>query len=777
MRPFRSLVRGFGIAALVLGLLSALVWVTLPYLVKAVGRAIAERNGMESVTIDIGALRWDHAVVHRLAFTAATPHGPISAALRDVTVRYRATAMSLNSVFARSADITWPYVPASSPAAPVVPWPLFPITDFGVHDLRLQIDAPWGSSRLTGRLSVRQEDDRLTAELRDRRQTLHIVAEPALRSVTIEIASGDHAITTATIQNPLAPTVGFEVTAALHRLGGWSRDNPMLPEPVSASLQDLGLSEGSLSMSGELQQLPEKTTVRATGELNWRNWQWEGLVLSGQVRYQLQHDGGHWQIQALPHSGMSLGEGRWGDQQASLKISPVDFEFESEMELGLVDNEWRLTVPRFSARAEALELFADPETPLRTGRLKLDGTLSPSGSLNRVRLRAVATAPRLPSLSVVADTLDVSADFDTDRQLRANGPFTLTGLRMTGWPASMRGLSLVGRYQARDRTLSAHGQARIGDRPAADWRLTPLGRTGTQLSMTIDTPVPTAWGYLKPLAGPAWRDLSLTTGALSGWARIDWNPDVAGQLELRGSGVQGRYDKAEFQDLELEFNSEDIRTLDYRVRLGVKHAQAASGTRVADAAAAFRWRDQALLLTTAGFRAWGGEFKVDSAHIDLAQGSGLLPMRVSGLDLGALLAEIDQPGLSGNGRLTGAIPLEFAAGAIRVGNAELQSTAPGVLRYRPAAGPQPQLENIALQALQNFQYDSLNMQLGYDLNGDYRIKMRLEGRNPDLYSGYPIAFNLKFTGTLPGLLQASLLSGDFSGQILKNLKAQPQTIH
>jgi hypothetical protein len=104
----------------------------------------------------------------------------------------------------------------------------------------------------------------------------------------------------------------------------------------------------------------------------------------------------------------------------------------------------------------------------------------------------------------------------------------------------------------------------------------------------------------------------------------------------------------------------------------------------------------------------------------------------------------------------------------------LRNTTAGTLRYDPlAANMSEQLDNIALKALQDFRYRVLQMELNYDPEGNYVIKTRLEGHNPAIYDGHPIAFNLNITGTLPGLLRSSLLSGDFSGNVLKSIRNNP----
>jgi hypothetical protein len=132
---------------------------------------------------------------------------------------------------------------------------------------------------------------------------------------------------------------------------------------------------------------------------------------------------------------------------------------------------------------------------------------------------------------------------------------------------------------------------------------------------------------------------------------------------------------------------------------------------------------------------------------------------------------IQQPDLSGSGRLSGKIPFAFVSDGIEIKDAELHSTVSGTLRYRAGERAAAPADNIALQALQDFHYDTMKIWINYEPDGAYRVRLRLEGRNPDLYNGYPIAFNLNLSGELPDLLRAGILQGNLGEQILKDIQS------
>lgn len=170
----------------------------------------------------------------------------------------------------------------------------------------------------------------------------------------------------------------------------------------------------------------------------------------------------------------------------------------------------------------------------------------------------------------------------------------------------------------------------------------------------------------------------------------------------------------------------------------------------------------------------GGSIALPAVHYVPGEPT-LIPVHLDHLDFDALLRLADQEGLSGAGTVSGVLPVRWSPQGISLDEgAELKADGQGVLRYKPAAAEAiasgSQGSNIAMQALEDFRYKKMSVGVSYTPLGDYALKVALEGANPSLYNGYPIAFNLNLEGKLPGLLQAALLSGDFTQHLLKSLK-------
>jgi len=142
---------------------------------------------------------------------------------------------------------------------------------------------------------------------------------------------------------------------------------------------------------------------------------------------------------------------------------------------------------------------------------------------------------------------------------------------------------------------------------------------------------------------------------------------------------------------------------------------------------------------------------------------------LSHINLGHLLRFADIDGLEGTGLLDISLPVNQDKNGVNIRNGSFQSNGPGHLAYtkKGLAG-----SNIGLQALENFQYQDLSGTIDYQSDGTYLIFVHLDGKNPDLYGGHPVVFNLNINGVLPELFETLFITGDFEEAILKEIREQ-----
>lgn len=171
--------------------------------------------------------------------------------------------------------------------------------------------------------------------------------------------------------------------------------------------------------------------------------------------------------------------------------------------------------------------------------------------------------------------------------------------------------------------------------------------------------------------------------------------------------------------------------------------------------------DLKLNIDEAAFKLTGGRVFAKDLVIDPAATRQKLALNVEGVNLGDLLQMTELEGLSATGTLAGRIPIDIDKGEAVIQDGVLAASGPGVLRYKPDQVPAAlqgggQGVDLMLQALTDFHYDALSLTLNRAADGETRIGLHLQGKNPAVYRGYPLAFNLNLSGKLDRILRDSL---------------------
>lgn len=171
----------------------------------------------------------------------------------------------------------------------------------------------------------------------------------------------------------------------------------------------------------------------------------------------------------------------------------------------------------------------------------------------------------------------------------------------------------------------------------------------------------------------------------------------------------------------------------------------------------------------------GGKVALDPAILTFDAPAQNLMLRVDGISVGKLFDTLGVAGLSGEGNVSGTVPVTIFPGGIAIPDAKLAATAPGVLRYDKAQAPlalQSAGESVAmaLQALADFHYEKLILDLTRNLTGDVNLGLHITGRNPSFYDGYPVEFNLSIEGRLDQALKEGLAGYQVPDMIQQQLE-------
>jgi len=154
------------------------------------------------------------------------------------------------------------------------------------------------------------------------------------------------------------------------------------------------------------------------------------------------------------------------------------------------------------------------------------------------------------------------------------------------------------------------------------------------------------------------------------------------------------------------------------------------------------------------------DYRIDTATADL-------DLSLSDLDLAQVLA-LEGTDITGSGRLDGLLPIRVRGGEASVSGGRIEARAPGGrIQLAPSlanAITQPGLD-IALKALEDFEFTALRATADYGTTGDLELGLRLEGRNARIEGGRPIHYNLNISENIPTLLESLRLSDTFTRSI------------
>ncbi|MBV6632652.1 MAG: YdbH domain-containing protein [Alphaproteobacteria bacterium] len=165
-------------------------------------------------------------------------------------------------------------------------------------------------------------------------------------------------------------------------------------------------------------------------------------------------------------------------------------------------------------------------------------------------------------------------------------------------------------------------------------------------------------------------------------------------------------------------------------------------------------------------------FRFDGADFDLFGGRILIEpldyrldfndqiettLRVDGLNLDKAEQVLGTDSTSLQGQLTGDVIIQSGENGITLREGAFNSSN-GILSYKSDVplGATAEQAALAFDVLENFHYDSLDVALEGALGGEQMANLRLAGRNPDIYDGYPINLNINLSGTLDAIARRSL---------------------
>jgi len=171
---------------------------------------------------------------------------------------------------------------------------------------------------------------------------------------------------------------------------------------------------------------------------------------------------------------------------------------------------------------------------------------------------------------------------------------------------------------------------------------------------------------------------------------------------------------------------------------------------------------------------FGGQVGQKLVTYDWTQDENELLLQLQGVQLSELLQL--ELGVEGYAILDGQLPLKITRDGVTMKLGQVQARSPGgVIKYQGGQSLSSAAANVgvafALDALQNFHFDVLDVKADYAEDGQLRLEAALLGRNPDLQEQRPVRFNINIQENIPALVKSLKLTQHISDDIERRLKA------
>lgn len=443
-------------------------------------------------------------------------------------------------------------------------------------------------------------------------------------------------------------------------------------------------------------------------------------------------------------------------------------------------------------RAFALTID-DPVAPITVqiapGAVTAVGEFDVTGAYEG-RIRLADSKLDLPDLGIAAEGLRLDARLDENGNI-PRGSFKVGRLLQILDPMTVP-LSLAGTLRGRNDRYEASVAVEPADptiqvaRPLANLDLQYDAKTGRAGLRLPPTALDFSLGGLQP------GDLSpllLPFQSVTGRAELAADLTVApgppnGTARLNLTGLSLKRGEVSIQGVDLSLGLTGLQPPQSPPGQTLSVGSIEVGVPIQSIETTFQVLPGATLpgtqIEALSFVLGGGRFSLKDTRIEPDTDRFALELQVDNLALENILPQIGIEGLSGEGGLSGSLPIQVIGRSVVIDGGKLSAAQPGILSYRSAAlssSLPPDADalelfqspvDLAILALQNFHYDELTITV--DKEGDGRSKLFLElgGKNPDVLEGYPFKFNINLTGNVNPILDAVQRGVELSDELLRD---------
>ncbi len=150
-----------------------------------------------------------------------------------------------------------------------------------------------------------------------------------------------------------------------------------------------------------------------------------------------------------------------------------------------------------------------------------------------------------------------------------------------------------------------------------------------------------------------------------------------------------------------------------------------------------------------------GEISVEPTFWSTAGAVNNITVKVRDIALGDLIARLGNEDISATGQINGTLPIVIDGVYLTVEGGRVEIADGGAISVRTKqldrAGEVNGTAKIAIDALKNFEYDELSLELNGSLNGDMKLGAVFTGSNPDVLGGADFLFRTTIEGELANI--------------------------
>ncbi len=537
-----------------------------------------------------------------------------------------------------------------------------------------------------------------------------------------------------------------------------ARPGPDFPSHLAADV-DLALDAARLNW-GDIEAREVVATQKAT------------LDVSNQKISITSKDIGEISVGDFKYASIARSKGALKAQMAKTTVS-VDLGHEAGF--GLIHDV--TLAPRAMAFALSRAGAARLKLQARAKELRARGAYSAAaGYAGKITLTGGHIA--VPEYDLAAEGLDAelalapAGDFDIG--------FKLDSLRHTADPPRVVPVGVRGEArQSGDAiafSLKAGGPGGLG-------KVTMSGRHGVskgvgEAKIGLDPLVFVPGGAQPNALLPALSDLRNVDGAARAEAALSWTrKGFAGTAALKIDGLSFDSAAARVEGLSLDLALNEIQPPVSAPGQIFRARRIDPGIAIDDLMVRFQVMagdTPAIGIESAGLHLAGGRFTVADVVVDPDSEQLHLPVRVEGLDLAEVFTLLGVEGLSGDGRLSGTLPLTVTGTTPKIADGRLIAQGPGILRVKSDQAEQALAEagesaDLLLRALEEFHYEELSLTIDQPAEDLAVIGLSMLGNNPDVMEGHPFRFNVNLETDprrlLTTLREAFLISNRAIGRL------------